>query len=75
MKIRVFLHLFGSLAKLLALLLLIPGAVAAYYGEPGGVIAFALTALVTLAAGIVMSHLGTEEEMGIKEGLALVALG
>jgi len=75
MKIRVFLHLFGSLAKLLAVLLLIPGAVAAYYGEPRGVIAFALTSLFTLAAGIVMSHLGTEEEMGIKEGLALVALG
>jgi trk system potassium uptake protein TrkH len=75
MKIRVFLHLFGSLAKLLALLLLIPGAVAAYYGEPRGVIAFALTSMVTLAAGILLSRLGREEEMGIKEGLALVALG
>jgi trk system potassium uptake protein TrkH len=40
-----------------------------------GVIAFALTSLVTLAAGIVLSRLETEEEMGIKEGLALVALG
>jgi trk system potassium uptake protein TrkH len=75
MKIRVFLHLFGSLAKLLAVLLLIPGAVAAYYGEPRGVIAFALTSMITLAAGIVLSRSGTEEEMGIKEGLALVALG
>jgi trk system potassium uptake protein TrkH len=75
MKIRIFLHLFGSLAKLLALLLLIPGAVAAYYGEPRGVIAFALTSMITLAAGIVLSRLGMEEEMGIKEGLALVALG
>lgn len=49
MKIRIFLRLFASLLKLLAVLLLVPGAVAAYYGETGGVISFALTSLLTLA--------------------------
>jgi trk system potassium uptake protein TrkH len=75
MKIRVFLHLFASLLKLLAVLLLVPGAVAAFYGETGGVIAFALTSLLTLASGIVLGRLALKEEPGPKEGFALVALG
>lgn len=75
MRIRVFLRLFGSLLKLLAVLLLIPGAIAAYYGETQGVIAFALTALLTLASGIILGRLSSDEAIGHKEGLALVALG
>jgi trk system potassium uptake protein TrkH len=75
MRFRVFLRLFGSLLKLLAVVLLVPGAVAAYYGETRGVIAFALTSLLTLASGIVLGRLGSDEEMGHKEGFALVALG
>lgn len=75
MKFRVFLRLFGSLLKLLAVVLLIPGGIAAYYGETRGVIAFALTSLLTLATGIVLGRLGSDEEMGHKEGFALVALG
>ncbi|TFH50715.1 MAG: TrkH family potassium uptake protein, partial [Methanothrix sp.] len=54
MKIRIFLRLFASLLKILAVLLLVPGAVAAFYAETGGVIAFAITSLLTLAAGIIL---------------------
>jgi trk system potassium uptake protein TrkH len=75
MRIRVFLRLFASLLKILAVLLLVPGAVAAYYGETGGVIAFAVTSLITLATGIVLGRLSIKEEPGLKEGFALVALG
>jgi trk system potassium uptake protein len=75
MKFRVFLRLFGSLLKLLAVLLLVPGAVAAYYGETRGVLAFALTSLLALATGIILGRLSSDDEMGHKEGFALVALG
>jgi trk system potassium uptake protein TrkH len=75
MKIRVFLRLFASLLKILAVLLLVPGAVAAYYAETGGVIAFAITSLLTLATGIILGRLSTKQEPGLKEGFALVSLG
>src|SRR5512137_1947261 len=75
MRVRVFLRLFASLLKILAVLLLIPGAVAAYYGETGGVIAFAVTSLLTLASGIALGRLSSGEEPGLKEGFALVSLG
>jgi trk system potassium uptake protein TrkH len=75
MRIRVFLRLFASLLKILAVLLLVPGAVAAFYGETAGVIAFAVTSLLTLASGIVLGRLSSKEEPGLKEGFALVALG
>jgi len=75
MKIRVFLRLFASLLKILAVLLLVPGAVAAYYAETGGVIAFAITSLLTLATGIILARLSTKQEPGLKEGFALVSLG
>ena len=61
--------------KLLAVLLLVPGAVAAYYGETDGVFAFALTALLTLASGIIIVRFSSKEEPGLKEAFALVALG
>jgi len=75
MRIRVFLRLFASLLKILAVLLLVPGAVAAFYGETDGVIAFAITSILTLATGITLARLSCEEEAGLKEGFALVALG
>lgn len=75
MKFRVFLRLLGSLLKLLAVVLLAPGAIAAYYGETRGVIAFALTSLLALASGIILGRLGSDKDMGHKEGFALVALG
>ncbi len=75
MRIRVFLRLFASLLKILAVLLLVPGGVAAFYGETAGVISFAITSLLTLATGIVLGRLSCKEEPGLKEGFALVALG
>jgi trk system potassium uptake protein TrkH len=75
MKVRVFLRLFGSLIKLLAIFLLIPGVVSAYYGETRGVIAFALASLLTLISGIILGRFGSDEDLGRKEGLALVAFG
>jgi trk system potassium uptake protein TrkH len=75
MRIRIFLSLFASLLKLLAVLLLVPGAVSAYYGETDGVIAFALTALLTLGSAIILSRFSSYEDPGIKEAFALVALG
>jgi trk system potassium uptake protein TrkH len=75
MEIRVFLRLFASLLKILAVLLLVPGAVAAYYAETGGVIAFAVTSLLTLTTAIILERLSTKEEPGLKEGFALVSLG
>jgi trk system potassium uptake protein TrkH len=75
MKIRVFLGLFASLLKILAVLMLVPGAVAAYYAETGGVIAFAVTSLLTLATGIILARLSVTAEPGLKEGFALVSLG
>ncbi|MDD1742726.1 MAG: TrkH family potassium uptake protein, partial [Methanotrichaceae archaeon] len=75
MRPRIFIHRFGSLLKLLAILMIVPGVVAAYYGETRGVIAFSLTAFITLAIGIVLERLGLDEEMGIKEGFALVSFG
>jgi trk system potassium uptake protein len=75
MKIRAFLRQFGSLLKLLGMLLLVPGVVATIYGESRGVIAFALTSLLALLAGIISERLGSDEQMGSKEGFALVAFG
>ncbi len=75
MRIRVFLRLFASLLKILAVLLLVPGGVAAFYGETDSVIAFAITSILTLATGITLARLSCEEEAGLKEGFALVALG
>lgn len=75
MRFRVFLGLFASLLKILALLLLVPGGIAAYYSETEGVIAFALTSLITLATGIMLSRLSLKEEPSLKEGFALVSIG
>jgi trk system potassium uptake protein len=75
MRFRVFLGLFASLLKILAVLLLVPGAIAAYYSETEGVIAFAVTSLFTLATGIALARLSLKEEPSLKEGFALVSIG
>jgi len=75
MKIEVLLRAFGSLMRILGLLMLVPGIVAAYYGEISGVISFGLTALITLGVGSALRTLGPDEEMGNREAFALVALG
>jgi trk system potassium uptake protein TrkH len=75
MKFRIFLGLFASLLKILAVLLLVPGTVAAYYAETCGVIAFAATSLLTLVTGIVLAKLSIDDEPGLKEAFALVSIG
>jgi trk system potassium uptake protein TrkH len=75
MKVRIFLRFFSSLIKLLGIFLLIPGLVSAYYGETQSVLAFALASLLTLITGMILGLFGSDEEMGHKEGLALVAFG
>jgi trk system potassium uptake protein TrkH len=56
-------------------LLLVPGTVAAYYHEIDGVIAFALTSLLSLATGIILKHLGDNGDVGYREAFATVTLG
>lgn len=75
MNFRVFLRLFASLQKILAVLLLVPGAISAYYSETAGVIAFAIASLLTLTTGIILARNSSDEEPGLKEGFALVSLG
>ena len=74
MKTRVVLRLLGSLLKILSMLLLVPVGIASHYGETREVLAFTLTALITLLAGIILAQSGSRGEMGHKEGFALVAL-
>ena len=75
MRVRVFLRLFASLIKILAVLLLVPGAVAAFYGETGGVIAFAIASLITLASGIILGRISSMEEPGLKRGFCSRSFG
>jgi trk system potassium uptake protein TrkH len=75
MRTRVFLRILGSFLKLMGVLMLVPGVVAAIYGESSGVISFALTSLLSLMTGIVFEHAGVKETMGNKEGFAVVSIG
>jgi len=75
MKIRVFLKLFGTLLKILGLLMLVPAGVSLVYGEEEGIIAFLLAALITLIIGIILERTGVDEVLGNREGFALVAFG
>jgi trk system potassium uptake protein len=56
-------------------LLLVPGFVSAYYHESGAVLAFALTSLFSICAGMLLRRLGTSGEVGNKEAFAAVSLG
>jgi trk system potassium uptake protein TrkH len=75
MKIRVILGILGSLLKMLGLLMLAPGAVATIYGEPEGIIAFALASMSALFAGIILKRLSSAGEIGIAEAFAVVSVG
>ncbi len=61
--------------KIIGLLLLVPGLVCAYYHETGGVVAFALTALLSISSGIILSRSGEKGEVGNREAFAAVSLG
>lgn len=61
--------------KILGLLLLVPGVVAAIYHETDGIVAFALTSLLSVSSGIVLKRLGIKGDVGYKEAFAAVTLG
>lgn len=73
MKARVVVHTLGQLTVLLGLAMLVPAAVAAIYGEALGVLAFLMASLITLGIGLLMRHLGAEDDMGHKEAFAIVS--
>jgi len=75
MRIKLFLKVFGTLIKILGALMLIPALVSLIYGEYDGVVAFVVPALFALALGLVLEFMGLEDELGNKEGFALVAFG
>jgi trk system potassium uptake protein TrkH len=75
MKIKIFLSSLGSFLKLLGALMLIPGIVAAIYGESSGVISFALASLLSLSIGILLRRVGARGMVGNKEAFAIVSIG
>jgi trk system potassium uptake protein len=75
MRYKIVLCIIGSMMKVLSLLLLVPGVVAAIYRETDGVIAFALTSLLSLFAGMLLKRFGHGGDMGHKEAFAIVTLG
>jgi trk system potassium uptake protein TrkH len=75
MKLRIVFDVIGTVLKIMGLLLLVPGLVSAYYHETSGIAAFALTSLLSIGTGIILSRLGTKGDVGNKEAFAAVSLG
>jgi trk system potassium uptake protein TrkH len=75
MRVRIVLGIIGTVLKILGLLLLVPGIVAALYHETNGIVAFAITSLISLSVGIILTHLGEKGDVGNKEAFAAVSLG
>ncbi|VVB72022.1 Cation transport protein [uncultured archaeon] len=75
MRIRIVLDIIGTVLKILGLLLLVPGIVAAIYHETDGIVAFALTSLLSVSSGIIFKRLGSKGDVGNKEAFAAVTLG
>lgn len=75
MKYPIVLDVIGTVLKIMGLLLLVPGLVSACYHESSEVVAFAITALLSIGTGIIMSHWGKKGEVGNKEAFAAVSLG
>jgi trk system potassium uptake protein TrkH len=75
MKLRIVFDIIGTVLKIMGLLLLVPGFVSAYYHETSGISAFALTSLLSIGTGIILSRLGTKGDVGNKEAFAAVSLG
>lgn len=75
MRVRIVLDIIGTVLKILGLLLLAPGIVAAVYHETDGIVAFAFTSLLSVSAGIILGRLGTKGDVGYKEAFAVVTLG
>jgi trk system potassium uptake protein TrkH len=75
MKLPVVFDIIGTLLKVFGLLFLVPGFVSAYYHETEGVLAFALTSLLSIGTGILLKRLGRQGEVGYKEAFAAVSIG
>ena len=75
MRVRIVLGIIGTVLKILGLLLLGPGIVAALYHETDGIVAFALTSLLSVSCGILLKRLGEKGDVGNKEAFAAVTLG
>ena len=75
MKFRIVLDVIGTVLKIIGLLLIVPGIISAFYHETNGIIAFALTSLLSISVGIVLSRLGTKGDVAVKEAFAAVTLG
>src|SRR5512137_603687 len=76
MKYPIVINTIGTILAVLGLLLVIPGIVAAIYGELNGVVAFALASLLALSVGLLMRRGdGIGSEMSIKSAFAAVTLG
>jgi trk system potassium uptake protein TrkH len=79
MRLAVVVHLVGVLVRLFGPMLLLPAAVAAYYGEWTDAIAFVLTAVATIGLGHVMRLAGgatvqaAAERLRRVEGMTVVA--
>ncbi len=76
MSPRVVAGLTGLLVGIVALLLLVPTALAIYDGMPRAVLAYGLTTAVTLALAVVLRRLGrgVPDEIHRKDALGVVAL-
>jgi trk system potassium uptake protein TrkH len=75
MKYQIVSDIIGTVLKIIGLLLLVPGLVSAYYHETNGVVAFALTAMLSIGTGIILSRFGEKGTVGNREAFAAVSLG
>jgi trk system potassium uptake protein TrkH len=75
MKSRIVLGTLGTVLKILGLIMLCPGFVAAIYHETAGVVSFALSSLLALLTGMILTRVGSEEEPGNKEAYGVVTVG
>ncbi len=75
MKYPIVVNTIGTVLGILSSLLIIPGIVAAIYGESNGVVAFALASFLALSVGLLMRRGGNGREMNIKSAFAAVTLG
>jgi len=75
MNLKIVFDTIGTVLKIMGLMLLVPGIVAALYHETVGIFAFAMTSLLSLCMGIILGHLGAKGDIGYKEAFAAVSLG
>ena len=76
MKYPIVINTIGMILAVLGLLFIVPGIVAAIYGELNGVVAFALASLLAFSVGLLMRRgNGIGSEMSIKSAFAAVTLG